>query len=74
MKPAFCATSVVCLLLTNNSDLRRIRFIAAIAMTRNSLPDAMGVAKSSVLVSSIRHFFKLLLSESGLARWVGVVF
>lgn len=51
MKPAFCAISVVCLLLTNNLDRRQIRFIAAIAMTRNLLPDAMVVAKSSVLVS-----------------------
>lgn len=51
MKPAFCAISVVCLSLTNNSDRRQIRFIAAIAMTRNLLLDAMVVAKSSVLVS-----------------------
>lgn len=56
MKPVFCAISVVCLLLTNSLDLRQIRFIAAIAMTRNLLPDATDVQKSSVLVSLV-HFF-----------------
>lgn len=53
MRLAFYAISVVCPLLTNNLDLRQIRFIAAIAMTRNLLPDVMDVAKSSVQVVQI---------------------
>lgn len=58
MRLAFCAISVVCHLLTNSLDPRQIRFIAAIAMIRNSPPDAMDVRKSSVLVSLL-HFFRI---------------
>lgn len=61
MRHVSCATSVVCPWLTSSLAPRLIRSTVAIATTRNLHPDAMVVAKSSVLVSFLLPYSHLCL-------------